>query len=267
MWRVKFITKKSQAQTKHTLEHNKNLCSLQIASSQEDRLYSTNVCRKGWLLTLAAGLTRKKTSRREILGFAVLGNTVWGWQKSMHVVQIPFLLFLASISLLGKNVETYSRTSWLYICPIYTQSIYLWYIWPFLHLASKTDLTNKPTIQLASHTESQKHINREATHIVWFIWVYFHNVIEALCMYVCVFMCHLPLIKVTRDCALTASQAGKQRLEHNSLASWNHYLNDAIPHASISTHLEMEQLHHLLRHSNVSPSYLPTALAQKGSLN
>lgn len=141
MWWVKFITKKSQAQTKHTLEHNKNLCSLQIASSQEDRLYSTNVCsRKGWLLTLAAGLTRKKTSRREILGFAVLGNTVWGWQKSMHVVQIPFLLFLATISLLGKNVETYSRISWLYICPIYTQSTYLWYIWPFLHWASKTAL-------------------------------------------------------------------------------------------------------------------------------
>lgn len=83
-------------------------------------------------------------------------------------------------------------------------------------------------------------------------------------MYVCVFKCHLPLIKVTQDCALTASQAEKQRLEHNSLVN---YLNDAIPHASISTHLEMEQLHHLLRHSNVSPSYLPTALAQKGSLN
>lgn len=30
------------------------------------------------------------------------------------------------------------------------------------------------------------------------------------------------------------------------------------------THLEMEQLRRLLRHSNASPSYLPAALAQKG---
>lgn len=135
---------------------------------------------------------------------------------------------------------------------------------------AQTDLTDKPIVQLESHNRqkpSQEYINRAATHVVWLIWEQFHNVIEDLCVYMCVCKCHLPLIKVTQHCALTASQAEQQRLEHNSLASWTHYLNDAIPHASISTHLEMEQLHHLLRHSNVSPSYLPTALAQKGSLN
>ena len=101
---------------------------------------------------------------------------------------------------------------------------------------------------------SREYINRAARHVVRLIWEQFHNVIEALCVYVCVCKCNLSLIKVTQDCALTGSQAEQQRLEHNSLASWTHYLNDAIPHASISTHLEMEQLQHLLRHSNVSPA-------------
>ena len=88
---------------------------------------------------------------------------------------------------------------------------------------------------------SQEYINRAARHPVRVIWEQFHDVIEALCVYASVCKCRLPLIKVTLDCALTEYQPEQQRLEHNSLASWTHYLNDAIPHAAISTHLEMEQ--------------------------
>lgn len=54
-------------------------------------------------------------------------------------------------------------------------------------------------------------------------------------------------------------------LPATSLASWTHYLNDAIPHASISTHLEMDQLHHPLRHSNVSPGISPLPEHTKAS--
>lgn len=53
--------KNSLAQTKHRLEHHKDLWSLQIAFEfHKETLYSINVCRKGWLLTLAAGLLRKE---------------------------------------------------------------------------------------------------------------------------------------------------------------------------------------------------------------
>lgn len=108
----------------------------------------------------------------------------------------------------------------------------------------------------------QEYINRAARHVEQLIWEQFHAIIEALC--VCVCLC---LIKVTLDRALTKSQAESQSLQRNSSPSWAHYRNDAIPHASISAHLEMGQLQHLLRNSNVSLSYLPTALAQKGSVN
>lgn len=52
----------SATQTKHTLEQNKDLWSLQIVFEFHKKTrYSINVCRKGWLLTLTAGLLRKKS--------------------------------------------------------------------------------------------------------------------------------------------------------------------------------------------------------------
>lgn len=146
---------------------------------------------------------------------------------------------------------------------------FLWCFFFLMHKNAQTYHRNTPynRCRIIVARSSQEYINRAARRVVQLVWGQFHSVIEALCVYARVCKCCFSLIKVTLDCALTESQAEQQRLEHNSLASGTHYLNDAIPHASVSTHLEMEQLHRLLRHSNVSPSYLPAARAQKGSPN
>lgn len=102
--------------------------------------------------------------------------------------------------------------------------------------------------------------NGAATRDVGLICEQMHNRIKVC---VCVSVCHPPLIKVTWDSALTASQAQRCRFAHNSLASRAHYLNDVIPHASVSTCSKMDQLHHPLRHSNVSPGCFPAARAHR----
>lgn len=100
---MKFITKNSSAQTKHTLEHQttQDLWSLLIASELGEKThYGTNVCGKGWLLTLAAGDDEKKSEARE---------------KSLHLLCLGTLCLRKSPQVLVRNREvpakTYQRTT------------------------------------------------------------------------------------------------------------------------------------------------------------
>lgn len=195
MWWVTFITKKSHAQTKHT-EHNRNLCSVQIASSQEDILYNTNVCRKGWLLTLAAGLTRKKTSQREILPFAVLGNTVWGWKKvCMRFTSLSSYSWL----LLGKNVKPKGE----FVHSIFVLSTYKAYyiqdiaaFFFFLHLSGKSavywycsNCTHRAHTSLLynwSCTQNHKNTWTEQLRMLYASFESIFIMYTVYCVYVCV---------------------------------------------------------------------------------
>lgn len=184
MWWVKFITKNSSAQAKHTSEQQTTQEPLVITDGLQtqrgDTLKDKYVCGKGWLLSLAAG-SKKEDGR------AVLGNT-----ENMHVAQIffPLILVLARVKSQLKLTGAFSlRKKYTIICCcclgiIYNCSICPLKLWNYNNC---TNTSHKQTYCTTAVAESsQEYINRAARHVVRLIWEQFHSVIEALCVCECV---------------------------------------------------------------------------------